>query len=130
MTMRGCVPAHSALQVPSLYASERIRIDEMRHSQETTIMNETIKSENEFFAAQIADAQSVAIFLINGNRLQGITTAADEHCLLLEGHVEAKYSGLCLVMKTAIASVVTTASKSPTRADARTLHGVLSLHRQ
>jgi RNA chaperone Hfq len=93
-------------------------------------MNETIKSENEFFAAQIADAHPVAIFLINGNRLQGTITAADEHCLLLEGHVEAKYSGLCLVMKTAIASVVTTASKSPTRADTRTLHSVQSPHRQ
>ena len=89
-------------------------------------MNNVIKNEDDFFVAQIADAKQVAIFLVNGNRLQGIITAADQHCLLVEGNGDPKASSLCLVMKTAIASVVASSNSQPSRPDVRVMRSALS----
>jgi sRNA-binding regulator protein Hfq len=80
-------------------------------------MNNSIKSESEFFAAQIADGGQVAVFLTNGIKLLARISAEDRDCILLQGGGDARPSTTSLIMKSAIASVV-----PMTKVDARKSH--------
>jgi sRNA-binding regulator protein Hfq len=86
-----------------------------------------IHTEGQFFTAQVANGECCLIYLNSGTRIQGRIMWADEHCVYVTSSNVSKVACNCLVMKSAIASVVVPVTTGQlSRRDARALRGVPS----
>jgi len=92
-------------------------------------MEDTIKTELEFFAARIADGRQVNVFLTNGIKLQAKISAADEHCIFLQSGGDARFPTTSLVMKSAIASVIPVTEIDAKKAEVRDQSKRISISR-
>jgi sRNA-binding regulator protein Hfq len=86
-----------------------------------------IKTEEQFFAALIANGGAVALFTVSGIKLSGQLVGATEFCVFLRKHDAAStLANTSMIFKSAISSVVPLAFGEPHRVAKRDLRGVLS----
>jgi len=89
-------------------------------------MTDAIRTEAQFFAAQVATGGLALIYLTSGIKIQGTLIWADEHCIYVESSAGPKSASNCLIMKSAIASVVVLVAHGQSiRGDSHDLRGVL-----
>jgi RNA chaperone Hfq len=90
-----------------------------------------ISTEEQFFAALIANGGAVALFTISGIKLSGRLVGATEFCVFLRKHGAAStLANTSMIFKSAISSVVPLAFGEPHRVAERDSHGVLSVNRR
>jgi sRNA-binding regulator protein Hfq len=88
-----------------------------------------ISTEEQFFAALIANGGAVALYVVSGVKLSGQLVGATEFCVFLRKHDAAStLANTSMIFKSAIASVVPLAFGEPHRVAERDLHGVLSVN--
>jgi sRNA-binding regulator protein Hfq len=86
-----------------------------------------ISTEEQFFAALIANGGAVALFTVNGTKLSGHLVGATDFCVFLRKHDAAStLANTSMIFKSAISSVVPLAVGEPHRVAKHDLHGVLS----
>ena len=94
-------------------------------------MDDQFKTEEQFFAALIANGDDVSIFILTGIQLRGKVIGATDFCVFLrKSGAESTLANTSIIYKSAISSVCPLSSGESHRGTQRELHGVLSTNRR